>query len=83
MVRLEMKNYSIILIEKLQKYASSSEKISKYEYLTSQEILLSNQKQIIKQAEFTYAPLGKAFKKQIKTIEDQGEKIKTIQNKKQ
>ena len=33
------------------------------------------------QAKFTYSPLGKAFEKQTKTIEDQGEKqIKAIQN---
>ena len=34
----------------------------------------SNQQQIIKQSKFTYSPLGKAFEKQTKTIEDQGEK---------
>ena len=54
--------------------ALSSGKIDKYEYLTGKEILPSNQKQIIEQAKFTYSPLGKAFEKQIKTIEDQGEK---------
>ena len=37
-------------------------------------MLPSNQQQIIEQARFTYSPLGKAFEKQIKTIEDQGEK---------
>ena len=43
--------------------------------------LLSNQQQIKEQAKFTYFPLGKAFKKQIKTIEDDGERqIKAIQN---
>ena len=52
--------------------ALSSGKIDKYEYLTSEEILPSNQQQIIEQAKFTYSPLGKAFEKQIKTIEDQG-----------
>ena len=52
----------------------SSGKIDKYEYLTGEEILLSNQRQIIEQAKFTYSPLGKAFEKQTKTIEDQGEK---------
>ena len=51
--------------------ALSSGKIDKYEYLTGEEILPSNQKQIIEQAKFTYSPLGKAFEKQIKTIEDQ------------
>ena len=52
----------------------SSVKIHKYEYLTSEDILPSNQQQIIEQARFTYSPLGKAFEKQIKTIEDQGQK---------
>ena len=50
----------------------SSDKIEKYDYLTGGEILLSNQKQIIEQAKFTYSPLGKAFEKQTETIEDQG-----------
>ena len=54
--------------------ALSSGKISKYKYLTGEEILPSNQQQIIEQAKFTYSPLGKAFEKQIKTIEDQGQK---------
>ena len=52
----------------------SSGKTSKYEYLTGEEILPSNQQQIIEQAKFTYSPLGKAFEKQIKRIEDQGKK---------
>ena len=51
--------------------ALSSEKTDKYEYLTGKEILSSNQQQIIEQAKFTYSPLGKAFEKQTKTIEDQ------------
>ena len=54
--------------------ALSSGKIGKYEYLTGEEILPSNQQQIIEQAMFTYSPLGKAFEKQTKTIEDQGKK---------
>ena len=54
--------------------ALSSGKIHKYEYLTGEEILPSNQQQIIEQAKFTFSPLRKAFEKQIKTIEDQGEK---------
>ena len=54
--------------------ALSSGKIGKYEYLTGEEILPSNQQQIIEQAKFTYSSLGKAFEKQIKTIEDQGQK---------
>ena len=54
--------------------ALSSGKIHKYEYLTGEDILPSIQQQIIEQANFTYSPLGKAFEKQIKTIEDQEEK---------
>ena len=54
--------------------ALSSGKLDKYEYLTGEEILPSNQQQIIQQAKFTYSPLGKALEKQRKTIEDQGEK---------
>ena len=54
--------------------ALSLGKIDKYEYLIGEEILPSNQQQIIEQAKFTCSPLGKAFEKQIKTIEDQGQK---------
>ena len=54
--------------------ALSTGRIDTYEYLTGEEILPSNQQQIIEQAKFTYSPLGKAFEKQTKTIEDQGEK---------
>ena len=57
--------------------------MDKYEYLTSEEILSFNQRQIIEQAKFAYSPLGKAFKKQAKTNEDQGEKqIKAIEGNK-
>ena len=52
----------------------SSGKIDKYEYLTSKEILPSDQSRIIEQAKFTNSPLSKAFEKQIKAIEDQGKK---------
>ena len=54
--------------------ALSSGKLDKYEYLTGEEILPSNQQQIIQQAKFDYSLLGKAIEKQIKTIKDQGEK---------
>ena len=41
-----MKNVNMILIEKLQKKSAlSSSKINKYEYLTGEEIIHSNQKQ--------------------------------------
>ena len=61
--------------------ALSPNKIDKYEYLTEDEILPSNQKKIIEQTKFTYSPLGKTYGKEIKTIEGRGEKqIKAIQN---
>ena len=62
--------------------ALSSGKIDKYEYLTGEEILPSNQQQIIQQAKLS--SLGKALEKQIKTIENQGKKqVKAIQDNKQ
>ena len=64
-IKLKMKN----LLKNL-----SSGKIDKYEYLSGEEILPSNQRQIIEQTKFTYSPLGKAFGKQTKTNEDQGKK---------
>ena len=48
--------------------ALSSGKLHKYEYLTGEDILPSNQQQIIEQTKLTYFPLGKAFDKQMKTI---------------
>ena len=52
----------------------SSANIHKYEYLTDEEILSSDQNRTIEQAKFTYSPLGKTFEKQMKTIEEQGKK---------
>ena len=60
----------MILIEKLLKYQLYHQAKLKYEYLTSEEILRSNPKQIIDQAKFTCSPLGKAFEKQIKAIQN-------------
>ena len=47
-----------------------SGKIDKYEYITGEEILLSDQRKITERAKFTYCPLGKTFEKQAKTIEE-------------
>ena len=84
MIRLEMKNYYDINRETSKILALSSNELRKFEYLTGQEILPSNQKQVIEQAKFSYSPLGKAFEKQIKTIKDQGKKeVKALENLKQ
>ena len=54
----------MILIEKQPKYQPYHQvKLVKYEYLTGEDILPSNQQQLIEQAKFTYSPLGKAFEK--------------------
>ena len=84
MIRLEMKNYNIIISREYKYYnisreaakisALSSGKIHKYEYVTGEDILSSNQQQIIEQARFTYSPFGKAFEKQIKTNKNKGQK---------
>ena len=50
--------------------ALSSGEICKYDYLTGEDTLSSNQQQRIEKARFTYSSLGKAFEQQIKTIKD-------------
>ena len=55
----------MILIEKQPKYQP---------YDQVNFIDMNILQQIIEQAKFTYSPLGKAFEKQIKAIEDQGKK---------
>ena len=72
MIRLEMQYDFNREAAKIS--ALSSGKPGKYEYLTGEEILPSNQTQTIEQAKSTYSLLGKAFEKQTKAIEDQGEK---------
>ena len=53
--------------------ALSSGKIHKYDYLTGEDRLPSNQRQITEEAKFTYSPLAKTFEKQTKTIEERGQ----------
>ena len=72
-IRYEKLQYDINR-EGAKKSASSSGKIHKYEYLTGEEIRHADQKRVIEQVKFAYSPLGKAFEKQTKTTEDQGEK---------
>ena len=48
--------------------ALSTGKINKYEYLTNEEILPSDQSRIIEEVKSTYSPLGNAFDKQIKKL---------------
>ena len=79
-IRYETLQYDIDT-EAAKVSALSSNKFNKYQYLTGEEIIPSNQKQMIQQGKFTQFPLGKTFEKEIKTIEDQLEKqIKATQN---
>ena len=61
MNRLEIKDD--IKREAVKISALSSNKFNNYIYLTGEEILPSNQKQMLQQAKFTYPPLGKPFEK--------------------
>ena len=57
----------MILTEKQKKISAlSSGKMDKYEYVTGEKMLPSNQRQIIKEAKSAYSPLGKTFEKQTK-----------------
>ena len=60
--------------------ALSSRKIHKYEYLTGEDILPSNQQQMIEQAKISHSPLGKGFEKRAKAIEHQGQKQVEVLN---
>ena len=75
MIRLEVRNYDMTLIEKQPKYQLHYQvKFINMNLLLVGRDILPNQQQIIERARFTYSPSGKAFEKQIKTIEDQGQK---------
>ena len=65
-----MKNYNTALTEIIYIYIYIYIYINKY--LTDEEILPTNQRLIIEQAKFACYPLGKAFAKQTKTIDNQG-----------
>ena len=56
--------------EATKKSPSSSAKIDKYEFLTGEKILPSDMVRIIELTKFTYSLLGKAFEKEIQTMED-------------
>ena len=56
---------------KLQSVLSSG-KIDNYEFFTEENILPLDQSRIIERAKFTYFPLGKAFERQTKRIDEQG-----------
>ena len=74
MIELKMRNYNMILTERqLKNQLYHPEKLININILQVKKYY-RDQSRIIKQAKFTYSLLGKAFEKQIKTIEDQGEK---------
>ena len=76
-IRLEIKKLQYdINREVAEVSALLSSKIDKYEYLTGEEKLPSDQRRVIEQVymlqvyKFTYSPWGKALEKLRKTIED-------------
>ena len=54
----------------------SSKNFHAYEYLTGEDMLPSNQQQIIEKARFTYSLLGKAFEKKVDALETLKQKEK-------
>ena len=62
MIRLEIKKLRDDINRETAKISpKSSGKFHIYEYLTSEDIIPSNQQQIIEQAKFSYSLLGKTF----------------------
>ena len=58
MIRLKLKNFQHDINGEAAKISAfSSGKIDKYEYLTGEEILPSDQRRVIEQAKFAYFPL--------------------------
>ena len=63
MIKLKTKNHYTIQKRDSKNISIIIQKTDKYEYLTCEEILPSDQSWITEQAKFTYYPLGKAFEK--------------------
>ena len=70
MIRLEMKSYITILIEKQQLYLHYHQVKWIRMNFTGEEILPPVQSQMVDQTKFKYVSLGKAFKTQTKVLED-------------
>ena len=70
--------------EQAKMSALSSGKIDKYEFLTGEEILSSDQSRTIEQANFTYSPLRKACEKNKKRLkckeENKLKQLKSMEN---
>ena len=66
-IRDEKMQYSINR-EAVKILVLSSGKIDKYDYLTGEELLPTDQNRVIEEAKFTHSPLGRAFEKQMKII---------------
>ena len=71
-IRAERSQYDVN--REAAKISLSSGKIDEYQYLAGEEILSPDQRRGTEQTKFAYSPLGKAFEKQTKTIEDQCKK---------
>ena len=74
LIKLEIKSYNMISIQRLQKYQPYHQELASINILLVKKYYLLIKKQVIEQAKFTFSPLGKASEKQIKIIEDQEKK---------
>ena len=63
MIRLETKNYNMILTEKQTKYQLYHPLQLINMNLTGEDALLLDQKRVIEQTDFTYSSLGKPLEK--------------------
>ena len=71
-----MRNCNTILIQKQQKISAlSPDKTDKYEYLTGEKILPSDQGRVIQEAKFTYSPLEKALENKQKQFKIEKESV--------
>ena len=78
MIRLEIKKLQYGIYREVAKISAlSSGKIDKYSYLTGEEILPSNRRQILEQAKFAYSPLGKPLEKQTEKQVGASKSLKT------
>ena len=74
MIRLNIKNYNMILTKKQRRYQHYHQVKLINEYIAGTQTIPSDQSRMIEQAKFTYSRLVKTLEKQIKTIENQGER---------
>ena len=78
-MRLEIKNWKTDINREAAKISAlSSAKIDKYEYVTGEEILLSDGSRIIEQTNFIFLSLGKTMENNWRTRKKQVEVLEVL-----